>query len=434
MTEQGPLATTAEALPAHEILAASGALVGLAEGLRIETSERGCSYLLVADNGVHIKLSERAFILLRGLADGESVESVAARLGRAHGHEISIEDTVTACEDVARRVATLAACKRERLPRFFWLRVRFLSSAVVEQVVAPLTPLFTRRAAAFLLSFTALGLGFALREGLRLDIANRSFLAAYGLFLFSLVLHELGHATACARFGARPSDIGFTMYLIYPAFYSDVTASWRLPRLHRVIVDLGGIYFQLAVGSCYVLLYRVTGWEPLWLAFAMIIYGTLFSLNPIFKFDGYWLLADALGVPNLAQQPGRFFRRLRDRLLGRPVKPWPWPPGVIVALGIYSLLSVMVWFFFIWLLMPYLQERLFLYPQQMGSLAAALMEPGLPTAELVLDVVSTTMLALLASLLLVRITAKLLGPMGSWVARHLSDRSKNGPIRAVTGS
>ena len=39
-------------------------------------------------------------------------------------------------------------------------------------------------------------------------------------------------------------NIGFALYFIYPAFYTDVTKVWRLPRLKRAVVDLGGIYFQ----------------------------------------------------------------------------------------------------------------------------------------------------------------------------------------------
>ena len=59
-------------------------------------------------------------------------------------------------------------------------------------------------------------------------------------------------------FGALPDRIGIGIYVIYPALFSDVTAAWRLSRGQRVLVDLGGSYFQLLVTVALLAAERVT--------------------------------------------------------------------------------------------------------------------------------------------------------------------------------
>jgi putative peptide zinc metalloprotease protein len=63
------------------------------------------------------------------------------------------------------------------------------------------------------------------------------------------ILHEFGHAAAGKRFGATPGDIGFGFYFIAPVFFSDLSDVWKLPPKERIIVNLGGIYFELIVAS-----------------------------------------------------------------------------------------------------------------------------------------------------------------------------------------
>ena len=68
-------------------------------------------------------------------------------------------------------------------------------------------------------------------------------LALYALLTLAAVLHELGHAAACRYGGARPGRIGYGVYLVFPAFYTDVTTH-RLGRAGRARTDLGGLYFN----------------------------------------------------------------------------------------------------------------------------------------------------------------------------------------------
>jgi putative peptide zinc metalloprotease protein len=122
--------------------------------------------------------------------------------------------------------------------------------------------------------------------------------------LVSAFVHELGHAAACRRFGCKHGDLGFGLYLVFPVLYMEVDDTWRLPRKERAIVDAAGVYLQLlfalgmvGLGELVPSLAQSTAGAML-LMLGMIVT----NLNPLFRFDGYWLLSDLLGVPNLRQR------------------------------------------------------------------------------------------------------------------------------------
>ena len=133
-------------------------------------------------------------------------------------------------------------------------------------------------------------------------------------------------------------------------------------------MDLGGVFFQLIVGATYWLVFAATGWQAFETAFMMILYAGLFSLNPVFKFDGYWVLADALGVTDLSQQPKRIARYFKDRLAGLSPDPLPWPRWVRIVLFVYSPLCILFWVVFILRLAPEILNRAAAYPAQVSSL------------------------------------------------------------------
>jgi putative peptide zinc metalloprotease protein len=125
------------------------------------------------------------------------------------------------------------------------------------------------------------------------------FLAVAGLTLVSLLFHEFGHASACRYGGARPGVIGFGLYLIFPSLYTDVTDVYRLSRAARLRVDLGGVYFNaifiLILGGCY----APTGNSLFLAAVFLDNFQILQQLFPLVRMDGYFILGDLAGVPDL---------------------------------------------------------------------------------------------------------------------------------------
>src|SRR5437870_1013827 len=146
------------------------------------------------------------------------------------------------------------------------------NESAVSRVVAHL---FQPAVAATLIALAAVVAGLALAGGA--PAPGTEFLTAYALFFVSLIAHEFGHAGACARYGGRPSAIGFGIYLAFPVLFSDVTAAWDLRRWQRVVVDLGGIYVQGLVGAAYVAAALGTGSRTLVLAGALVGFSFLLS-------------------------------------------------------------------------------------------------------------------------------------------------------------
>jgi putative peptide zinc metalloprotease protein len=143
-------------------------------------------------------------------------------------------------------------------------------------------------------------------------------LVVVGLGLVSTVFHECGHAAGCRYGGARPGRIGFGIYLVYPSFFTDVTDSYRLGRAGRLRTDLGGVYFNLifmlVLAGCYV----ATSSELLLLVIAVTHLEMLEQLLPFVRFDGYFILSDLVGVPDLFARVGPVVRSALSRRYSDP--------------------------------------------------------------------------------------------------------------------
>jgi putative peptide zinc metalloprotease protein len=144
--------------------------------------------------------------------------------------------------------------------------------------------------------FFSHGLGAGLAQVMRdpLDL-----LLVVALTVISAAFHECGHATGCRYGGARPGRIGVGIYLVWPAFFTNVTDSYRLGRGGRLRTDLGGLYFNLVFMLALAGLYAVTSAQVLLLVIALTHLEMLEQLLPFVRFDGYFILSDLVGVPDL---------------------------------------------------------------------------------------------------------------------------------------
>jgi putative peptide zinc metalloprotease protein len=124
-------------------------------------------------------------------------------------------------------------------------------------------------------------------------------LGLFAILLVSTLFHEFGHAAACHRGGASPGAIGVALYVVYPAFYTDVTASYQLSRRGRLRTDLGGVYFNALSLLALTGVYAGTHYAPLLLAIVVVHVEMLQQLMPIARLDGYFVVADLVGVPDL---------------------------------------------------------------------------------------------------------------------------------------
>jgi putative peptide zinc metalloprotease protein len=164
-------------------------------------------------------------------------------------------------------------------------------------------------------------------------------LPVLAVVLVSGFFHELGHAAGCRYSGGRAGAVGFGVYIVWPAFYTDVTDAYRLGRGGRLRTDLGGVYFNaitvLLLGGGYLL----THFPPLLIAVVVIQYQMISQMLPLVRLDGYYILGDLLGVHDLF---GRVRPVLRSLIPGRPVDPRvrELKVGVRLVVGVWVLVIV----------------------------------------------------------------------------------------------
>jgi putative peptide zinc metalloprotease protein len=156
---------------------------------------------------------------------------------------------------------------------------------------------------------------------------------ASGLLVFIVILtvvgavHEFGHAYCCKHFGGSVHRMGFMLMYFSPCFFVDVSHSMLFEnRWHRIWVAMGGIFFESFITIAAAIVWWVTppdlGINDL--AYRVMIYGliigVLLNLNPLLKFDGYFVLSDLLQISELREKSAAYVRDLFKRLFRREVK------------------------------------------------------------------------------------------------------------------
>lgn len=194
-------------------------------------------------------------------------------------------------------------------------------------------PLFTRTAVWIYTFMAVLGLYLVSRQWDQFTGTFQFMLSWQGLVFYgvSLVivksLHELGHAYMSVRYGLRVPTIGIAFMVLMPVLYTDTSGAWRLrSRRQRLMIDGAGIFVELALAALATLLWVFLPDGGLRLCvFAVAttswVTSLAVNLNPLMRFDGYYILSDALGFENLQNRGFEMARwRLRELLfkLGEP--------------------------------------------------------------------------------------------------------------------
>ena len=137
-------------------------------------------------------------------------------------------------------------------------------------------------------------------------------LSVIGILLGATVVHELGDVAACRYGGATPGKIGVAVYIVYPASFTDVTQSYRLGRAGRVRTDLGGVYFNALTIAGLTAVYAHTQSPAVLLAIVFVHVEALQQLLPLGRLDGYFVVADLVGVPDLFGRIGPILPQCRS--------------------------------------------------------------------------------------------------------------------------
>jgi putative peptide zinc metalloprotease protein len=338
-------------------------------------------------DGQILQLTPVLYAVLECIDGRRDVAGVARAVTERHGLVIDPEDIAHLVEVKLRPLGVVGGDgKGAEAPvatsnPLLALRFRFVVSnpAVTRRIARPFTGLFAPGAVfAVLVAFAAVtgwllfehGLASAARQAL---YEPGLLLVVVGLSLLSAGFHEVGHAAACVRAGAAPGAMGAGLYLLWPAFYTDVSDSYRLPRHDRLRVDLGGLYFNAVFAVGVFVVWAVTGADALLVIIPVQLLQMVRQLTPFVRFDGYHVLADLTGVPDL-------FARIKPTLLGLLPSQWGQPDRT--GLKRWARVVITTW---VLVVVPILAVSLVLMVVAFPRLAATTWDSLRLQAELLVD-------------------------------------------------
>lgn len=145
-------------------------------------------------------------------------------------------------------------------------------------------------------------------------------LLAWLCFPVIKTVHELGHALAVRRWGGEVHSVGVTLFVLTPAPYVDASASAGFrARYQRVVVGAIGIMIELAIAAAALCVWlNVQPGLARDLAFVTMFIASvstvLFNGNPLLPFDGYYVMCDALDLPNLGTRSKVYWSEVMRRL------------------------------------------------------------------------------------------------------------------------
>jgi len=198
-------------------------------------------------------------------------------------------------------------------------------------------------------------------------------LSPYNLVIMGLLypvikfLHELGHAFSARVQGAEVHEMGVTFLLFMPIPYVDVsTVNFLRGKEQRILVSAAGILVELFVSALGLFLWLSV--EPgiiKDIAFNIMIIGGISSLlfngNPLLKYDGYYMLADALAIPNLYQRSTQYLAFLCQKYVfgAKGLSSPATAPGEASWFVIYSISSFVYRISLLWVIILYLVDTFF---------------------------------------------------------------------------
>jgi len=145
-------------------------------------------------------------------------------------------------------------------------------------------------------TFTATMLHFFTLRGMALYVLGLTIVK---------IFHELGHAYTATRYGCRVPTMGIAMILMVPMLYSDTSDAWKLTsRRQRAAIGAAGMVVECSLAALAMFAWNfldngVARSLAFIVATTSLALGLAINLNPFMRFDGYYVLSDMLGIPNL---------------------------------------------------------------------------------------------------------------------------------------
>ena len=253
--------------------------------------------------------------------------------------------------------------RKSRERRAFWLSLLsiklplFDPDHMLERALPLSRVLLSRYGFVAYLGLLLLGAKALLDDTERLFAQSAGVLAPSNLgllyvgFLISMMLHELSHAAVCKRFGGEVHKLGVMLLMFAPMPYVDATAAWGFrSRAQRMLVGAAGVVAELGLAAVAALVWANTAPGTLNalahnVIFAASVSTLVFNLNPLVRFDGYHILVDLVGVPNLFERSRAQLRFLAEHFILRlrQAQPVAHNRSEALLLPLYGVASLAYW-------------------------------------------------------------------------------------------
>ena len=178
-------------------------------------------------------------------------------------------------------------------------------------------------------------------------LSPQNLLWLWLMFPLVKVLHELGHAAVTKAYGGEVHDLGIMLLVLTPIPYVDASsASAFRNKWQRILVGAAGMLVELFLGSLALLLWlnvepgtlRALAYNVVFIAGVSTL---VFNANPLLRFDGYYILADLLEIPNLRARSTAWLGYVTERYVfgRRQAEPPAATPGERVWFGVFGVAS-----------------------------------------------------------------------------------------------
>lgn len=369
---------------------------------------------LLVYNGRHYEAGAPVVDLIRCLQqENTQEEAVVAFVGKKKGmfSYAQVEDVIT------RLIQPMFADGEKSRKRTFLYERELFSASAIDRF-SDICRLMFRKGVMLPLMAAVLAADvwfFCSTDNLLTFNGSANAYMVVGLLVFMVVsslFHELGHASACKHFGIRHGGIGFGLYLNFPVLYTDVTEVWRLRRADRCIVNLAGVYFQMYILLALLALFYVTGSDTVRYMILTLNLGFIMTLNPFFKFDGYWIASDVLGIPNLRSRSKELLGYVYRRMRGRAADETPYLLQTN-RLGRYGLLvyavvvNLFMGYYFFYILPKFMVDFVASFPDEIHQLVLYLSNGMAPSFALLRNIFMQLVLLGLVGFMLYNVIRKL---------------------------
>ncbi|MCR4943511.1 MAG: M50 family metallopeptidase [Clostridium sp.] len=147
-------------------------------------------------------------------------------------------------------------------------------------------------------------------ESVLYDLENMNYTSSsiaiiFIAMLLTVMLHELGHAFVCKKYGGKVSKMGLVLFFLLPCLFCDVSDIYLMKKKkEKVFVSIAGLYVNSMLATLSLLVYFIIGSDTNISSYLLLYYISnmgfiVYNLIPFVKLDGYWLLSACININNL---------------------------------------------------------------------------------------------------------------------------------------